>query len=132
MARRSRTNSHRPDAFIDELLSPPIVPSPRPLPELRGLAQARAVVKSIEDRRFWYPGPVRPARSLHGGGRIVPSKAPKLAGRFPPSGLSFDAPHKVAVCVRRKERREVLFAMKRTGKGSRSRRRRNKFSNMGC
>lgn len=47
--------------------------------------------------------------------------------------LSFQQPRGVLVCVRRKARREVLFAKRNTGRGSKSRvRRRNSFSHVRC
>ena len=47
--------------------------------------------------------------------------------------ISFGVPRKVELCVRRKQRREVMFAMRRTGKGSRAvRRRRNYWSGVSC
>lgn len=46
--------------------------------------------------------------------------------------MVFDAPKEVAICVRRKARREVLFAKRRTRKGAGSRRYRNEWSNINC
>lgn len=48
------------------------------------------------------------------------------------SHMQFNVPRKVAICVRRKQRREVLFAFRKTGKGARSFRRRNQFSDVRC
>lgn len=41
-------------------------------------------------------------------------------------------PHKVGVCQRRRERREVLHALKRTGKGSRARRKYTANTELHC
>lgn len=41
-------------------------------------------------------------------------------------------PSKVSICIRRKQRREVLHALRRTGKGSRSKRRYNATTNYSC
>ena len=49
-----------------------------------------------------------------------------------PVNVAFSQPKQVAVCIRRKARREVLFAKNRTGKGARSRRTRNQWSDVKC
>jgi len=46
--------------------------------------------------------------------------------------MAFRNPEKVAVCVRRHERKEVLHALRRVGRGSGRRRRRNEASNIRC
>lgn len=58
--------------------------------------------------------------------------APLQMVRGVPLRLRVSSPNNVALCVRRKERKEVLFALKLRGKGSGSRRRRNEWSNIGC
>lgn len=50
-----------------------------------------------------------------------------------PAGVAFNDSRTVAICVRRKERREVLFATRRTGRGSnRNIRHRNEWSKIKC
>lgn len=49
-----------------------------------------------------------------------------------PTNVAFSQPAKVSVCIRRKARREVLFAKNRTGKGARSRRTRSYWSDVKC
>lgn len=44
----------------------------------------------------------------------------------------FKDPKKTVVCIRRKNRRQVLFAKRLTGRGSRSRKRYNDNSNISC
>lgn len=131
MAIRSRGNRPSSTSQRDAVLGrDPLFSSPR----LLGLDQARAIVRAIEDRRTFHPlRELRPARATRrASARTVVSPA-KLAGRFPPTGLSFSVPRDVAVCVRRKTRREVIFAFKKAGKGSRARkRRRNAFSDKRC
>lgn len=103
------------------------------------LTYTRNYVLSHEDRRLFHPlDDVRPAKGLskfasqitvtpYKRNRVRPKAAPT------PDVFRFNAPVKVAVCVRRKTRREVLFALKRTGKGSRRRRRRrNYYSEVSC
>lgn len=83
----------------------------------------------IEDRRQFHPeGVLRPARTLYERSASRNVVAP--AKKFSPA-ISFAVPAKVALCVRRKQRREVLFA---TGKGGgrHKRPRKNLFSNVRC
>lgn len=88
-----------------------------------------------EDRRRYDPlGFFRPARQMEGG-RDGPLRVttPKNKSRaFLAHGLQFPSESTV-ICVRRKQRKEVLFAKRKTGKGARAhRRRRNRFSEVGC
>lgn len=99
----------------------------------------------VEDRRtFWpttYPTDWEPARRLSGAParltvypRLNPTK--KIALRpFKSVGLpfriGFDRPTSVLVCVRRKQRREVLHARGRTGQAVRPGRR-NVYSSITC
>lgn len=46
--------------------------------------------------------------------------------------LSFDYPKRVILCVRRKVRKEVLHALRKTGKGGQKRPRRTPYSNVRC
>lgn len=65
----------------------------------------------------------------------VSARARPRLRAFPPflsPVLAIRQPEKVRFCVRRKERREVLFALKRTGKGSRGPRRRTANSSWRC
>lgn len=94
----------------------------------------------LEDRRSFHPaGLLRPAGvvSRRDARRIVERAAPKarpLSYRdpFPSLRLGFAVPEKVVRCVRRKQRREVVFALGKTGKGAKARRRRDAFSDIGC
>lgn len=103
----------------------------RSLPVLNGLARARAIVRAIEDRRRWDPlGGLHPAGALERSSRALVENlpaGPRVASRF-----SFAVPNRVAICVRRKTRREVLFAERKTGKGAKAPRRRNRWSDIGC
>lgn len=110
---------------------------------------------SIEDRRTWHPEQhtaagvphrsprrwnsriieirtrarpklVRSRLILQGGRRVVRRVAPPVL-RF-----RFERPEAVALCVRRRRRRQVLFALRRTGRGSRSPRRYNRSSSIYC
>lgn len=47
--------------------------------------------------------------------------------------FAFAVPRKVELCVRRAQRKQVMFALRRTGKGSRApRRRRNYWTGVSC
>lgn len=89
----------------------------------------------FEDRRLFDPDPIPPARSFHTPRhRLVlpaPLQKPSVRGALP-HALGFQAPNKVLICVRRKIRREVLHAYKRTRKGASSSRRRNYYSSISC
>lgn len=103
----------------------------------QSLLNIGALLRSIEDRRTFHPERAyRPARSFNKAvHRLVMS--PKVSGpRTPgklPLGVHFEAPKKVLICVRRERRREVLHALKKTGKGSsRKFKRRNFYSDVRC
>lgn len=95
-----------------------------------------AHILSIEDRRRFEPVDTFPKGKFHRSARLVvhPNKNNKSAAKGTvPSRVKFAVPREVAMCVRRKQRREILFAMRRTGKGSRAKRRRRTFySNISC
>jgi len=89
-------------------------------------------LQTIEDRRDFHPEQAaRPARSFS---RSVHSLAvPRQRGGRLPIGVTFENPTKVLVCVRRKSRREILFAAGHTGKGSAlGKRRRSHYSEIQC
>lgn len=102
------------------------------------LARSNSLLSDIEDRRLFYPERARPARGLSKHASVIgiapvpKTGAKRVGGKYKPDVFRFNVPEKVAVCVRRKERREVLFALKKRGKGSRSRRLRNEFSDVSC
>lgn len=91
----------------------------------------------VEDRRQYHPLNVfRPARTVFGSKvgplRVARPSAGATRKRLP-IGVRFDVPAQVAVCVRRKRRKEVLHALKRVGKGSGGgKRRRNFWSGVQC
>jgi len=103
---------------------------------------------SETDRRTFVPSPpssrlltpYRPAQTLSGRPvrlRAVPAKQ-KAQARLPsPQRLSWSAvgfvrPQRVAVCVRRGVRREVLHALKVAGRRGLSGGRRSEFSSIRC
>lgn len=93
-------------------------------------------ILQLEDRRLYEPVDDYPRALFHRSARLVvgDNVNRKRASRaLVPSRVKFNVPQEVALCVRRKQRREVLFAKRRTGKGSRARRRRRTYwSNISC
>ena len=124
----------RPEVLLEDVLvQSPVLSIPRPVPDLRALAQARSLIRSLEDRRTFHPmRERRPFASLTREARRMRVAPGKASGIYPSPRLSFFDGKQVSRCVRRKERREVMFALRRTGKGARARRRRDDFSNIGC
>lgn len=58
---------------------------------------------------------------------------PSVSVGLPAGRPAFAVPKKVAVCVRRHQRREAIFAKGHAGKGAaQKRRRQSEFSNIGC
>lgn len=91
------------------------------------------------DRRFYHPaGPVRPAFSFRVADRRIVVKqssrsAPLRNDTYADWRVGFDVPKRVAICVRRKQRKEVVHALKLSGKGARARRhKRNYWSGVDC
>lgn len=108
-------------------------PVQSPLPRLSGLDQARSIVRALEDRRTWHPaGPLRPAGASSRSSRRFQVSESSTRSMFPSAAISFARPDKVSMCVRRKTRREVIFAKRKHGKGAGAPRRRNWFSDIGC
>lgn len=106
-----------------------------PLPSSVRFQKSHAV--AVEDRRTHHPlGFFRPARQWSGHpvqpNVVSKNSVGKQAKRFP-VGIRFADPRRTLICVRRKQRKEVLFAKRKTGKGARARhRRRNYFSEVSC
>lgn len=98
--------------------------------------KVRSALQMLEDRRLFHPdGEFRTPRSFFMRPRLVVRNANLKQARSKfsvPSAIGFDVPKRVSICVRRKERREVLHAKKLTRKGSRGGKRRNFWSNIHC
>lgn len=136
--------------FSDDNYNYPRTKAPRPPFEL-----------SLEDRRFWHPeadyrpalvspgkrarvvetfSPSVPVVSSESWARAVPGKPSPSSrprggptfGRPPRAQFQFVNPDRVAVCVRRERRREVMFAKKLTRKGAGGAKRRNWWSDVKC
>lgn len=114
-------------------LSNVVLPRIDPLADLRALNDARRVVTDIADRRRFHPmGPLRPAGGLTRNSTRLKIAPAQKRGKLP-SRISFNIPKHVAVCVRRKIRKEVIFASGKGGKGGRKAPyRRNYWSDVRC
>lgn len=99
----------------------------------------RSPLRDLEDRREFYPVDVDQVRPAAG----TTKKSSSLVNRARPSGplatrppdmrLQFWTPKRVAICIRRHARREIMHALKKVGRGSgKSRRRRNHYSDVRC
>jgi len=99
------------------------------LSSLPSLPVSQGPLIEIEDRRAFSPsGPYRSARSMT---RTHHDLVASPFGRFSDAiGVGFSNPKKVLVCIRRKQRREVLLAKGRGGKNARPRR--NYYSDVRC
>lgn len=97
----------------------------------------RRLVRLVEDRRHYDPvGDYRRARGLSRLASAVrlkrDSDATDHSNRLRRDVFRFAIPEKVAICVRRKTRREVLFAERRIHSGAGARRARNYYSDVSC
>jgi len=113
---------------LDSLLAFKLRPPPRLLPVTFTPAAAVGDLSEVEDRRRFNPGrSTLPPRSTRpGASRVVAD--PKSATQ-----LKFADPAYVSLCARRSRRREVLFAKRKTKKGSGSaKRHRNFWSSISC
>lgn len=118
---RTLPRSRRVDSYRPSSVSPPLFP-----------AYVQALL-ALEDRRLFYPEPaLRPALSFpRSSARIVVSEQSGNS-LFPSPRVSFAVPRDVSICVRRKQRREVLHAKGVAGGRVSRRRRRNQFSDVEC
>lgn len=94
-------------------------------------------ILASEDRRTYHPAQQRPAGALiRRATRLVVSPTHSLGGAVKnklPAAVQFAQPRAVAICVRRRARREVLHALRLTKRGSGSgTRRRNTYSKVKC
>lgn len=103
-------------------------------------------LRLYEDRRLWHPeGRYAPARSFsrsrHRLREVAPSRVSEARrsrsvsnmSSLPVHRIGFERPERVLICVRRKMRREVLFARRKTGRGVKRRRPRfNWYSKISC
>lgn len=133
---RDTSDIASPNRELDRVLLTPVRLTMPSIPDLSPLPD------SFDDRRMWHPdSPFHPSMSMLGPlpAEIVeaPSRAPSRRPGARPAARpgykypAYSMPSKVAVCVRRNDRREVLFAKKKMGRGG-GRRRRNEQSKIRC
>lgn len=102
--------------------------------------EVRSTLMDVEDFRTWTPSRVRRPKTLRGNpSRVSHSQAAPVRRKYTYQtnfdyGLGFTYPKHVVLCVRRHRRREVLHALRKTGRGGRWNRkpRRNQWSNVKC
>lgn len=111
---------------------------------LRFEREYRKQVAALEDNRKYHPDPYKALGSVTRKARQIQVAKPrtvtvvsdKYRARFKfdvPAGVEFNIPRQVALCAKRHRRREVLFAKRRTGKGSRARTHKfNQYSTIRC
>lgn len=80
--------------------------------------RTRRSTQNTNARRY-HPNPIRPIQKIDGN--LAGFNHHRLSTLYQ-SPWKLVEPNKVGICVRRRTRREVLHALKRTGKGSRARR----------
>lgn len=92
----------------------------------------------IEDRRTFHPEQAfRPARSFSRANHVLVARPDRTrSGQVRlsvPVGVGFGDPRRVIICVRRRQRREVLHALGKTGRGKARRPpRRSYYSDVRC
>lgn len=103
---------------------------------LRSRAPIGTLLSSIDDlRSFDFEPDTRPARLFTGVPASVSVTSTPTKSRPPnkvPYQIAFNAPRETLVCVRRKRRKEVLHAFKKTGKGGQRKPRRSQWSDTKC
>lgn len=115
------------DVAIDPLLDAGLMPGPFKIPRPEPFNPYDFnPLSEVTDGRFFSPtAPDNPRRIDGTAARISP-----VPHRM--EGIRFEQPEAVARCVRRKTRREVIFAKRKHRKGAGSRRRYNFWSTVKC
>lgn len=135
MAKRRSTPRQRMRSLQRDLTTPIAKPRLLLTPKIRPVD-----LRAFEDRRLFTPKlsawPKRIVRRAVLPARVIErSRDPRRVlakTSLNRLGMAFEAPKRVLVCVRRKQRREVLHALNKTRKGAGARKRRNQWSNVSC
>lgn len=136
--RRNRNKDHHDERETIDFATPVLRPPKKPVqfvnPTVYVPRSVKPKLNQIDDRRTFHPQKLsRPAKLVSGAPHRLKIKTgtrtPKSAL---PHSVGFSAPAKVLICIRRKTRKQVLFALKRTRKGSGSRKTRNYWSDVKC
>lgn len=127
--RRRRSDTPQNLNPFDALPLPTLTP-----PALLGRFSVGGALPEVDDGRRYHPDLFAPLRQTDGT-RAAPLRVTKKPfKRQLPFGLQFAVPEKTVVCVRRKQRKEVLHALRKTGSGRGRRKspRRNWYSGVRC
>lgn len=130
-----RYNNHPSDDQDEREVSTPsldILLRPTPYQkQIKQLQLYNSFMKSAElsatpDRRAFRPDKtINPPASIRRG-------ATRIRTGYHPRSLNFHTPNLIALCVRRKVRKEVLHALRKAGKGGQKKRKLNFWSRIGC
>lgn len=133
MARRRRDRSPVKVSLPSVVVSRRL---PMPRPVVLATVLRRSPPPGLGDRRLFHPaGVLRPAAAvIRSARRLVPARKalPSRSRPTIPERIGFAVPKKVMICVRRKQRREVIHAKRLQGKGAGSRKSRNLWSAVSC
>lgn len=98
--------------------------------------QPRELLRLYEDRRTWSPEKpsARVPRSFSRPTQLRGTSDTRSShsAKFPPSAQAFKNRDEVLMCVRRRVRKEVLHALKKTGRGGQKSPRWNAWSQVHC
>lgn len=146
MARRSR-HRDRDDYqdLLDDLSSTPVS---RQTPTPAVVHRAPRISSGLSDLRRWDPAPEvardsvgRPARIVHApkrqsrlaaGVKPLRPKSTTSATWLPRASFRFETGATIPICAKRKIRRQVLHALKKTRSGKGSPKKRNRWSSISC
>lgn len=129
MSKRNRVNIG--GTLVDATTGEIFVPAPVHLASSR---HYRSLIAQMEDRRRFAFDPFTPPVSVRRSDRRIVVRSSVVAGKSTFGGMKFSVPERVALCAKRKIRREIMFAFGRSGGGSRRKpfNRRNYWSQFGC
>lgn len=96
----------------------------------------KVMLQDFEDRRRWTPEKSRPVK-LVTGARARLTEVKHLIKSAPSlhqikTYIAFQTPLKTLICIRRKIRKQVMFAKKKAGRSGQKRPHYNEFSSISC
>lgn len=127
---RKRDNNSPTNLSLTTLLQPPPEVSPSTFDLVRQMA-----FREIEDARQYHPDPEAMPQTVKGPARITDRRVSArglVSSAHNVMGFVNNPANPVIHCLRRKIRKEVLFAFNKTRKGARGRKHRNWKSNYRC
>lgn len=139
MAKSHRSNARYPQSTANQRLRSDATQRQHHLNQIIQILGLGVSAPTLyEDRRRHHPdGYHRPALTVgqHTKLQLVrqPASARHLAQqKYPDPRLRFKAPERVLICVRRHQRKEVMFATNKAGRGGQRRPTRNNYTNIHC